>query len=133
MPRSTPDGAPSPSIDRHRMADVLDVGEQLAALSRDGHDFAEFFRSPAGSLSLTVARWPAGSEDDQTPHTEDEVYYVLNGRATFVVEGRRTGVGLGSLVFVAAGDDHRFVDISEDLEVLVFWSPARHSNAPAAS
>ena len=132
MQRSTPDGAPSPSIDHHRMADVLDVGEQLAALSRGGHDFAEFLRSPSGSLSLTVARWPAGSVDDQTPHTEDEVYYVLNGRAALVVESRRTDVGPASLAFVAAGDDHRFVDIDEDLEVLVFWSPARHSNAPAA-
>ena len=95
MPRSTPGGAPSRSIDRRRMPDVLDVGEQLAALSRDGHDFAEFFRSPAGSLSLTIARWPAGSVDDQTPHTEDEVYYVLNGRAALVVEGARTDVGPG--------------------------------------
>ncbi len=132
MPPSTPAGARSRGIDRHRMPDVLDVGEQLAALSRDGHAFGEIFRSPAGSLSLTVARWPAGSVDDQTPHTEDEVYYVLNGRAALVVEGLRTDVGPGSVAFVAAGDEHRFVDITEDLEVLVFWSPARHSNAPAA-
>ena len=132
MPPSTPAGVPSRSIDRHRMPDVLDVGEQLAALSRDGHDFAEFFRAPSGSLSLTIARWPAASVDDQTPHTEDEVYYVLNGRATLVVEDRRTDVGPGSVAFVGAGDEHRFVDITQDLEVLVFWSPARHSNAPAA-
>ena len=131
MPPSTPGGGPSRSIGR-RMPDVLDVGEQLAALSRDGHDFAEFFRAPSGSLSLTIARWPAGSVDDQTPHTEDEVYYVLNGRAALVVEGSRTDVGRGSVAFVAARDDHRFVDITEDLEVLVFWSPARHSNEPAA-
>jgi len=114
------------------MPDVLDVGEQLAALSRDGHNVAEFFRSPSGSLSLTIVRWPAESVDDQTPHTEDEVYYVLNGRATLVVEDRRTDVVPGSLAFVGAGDEHRFVDITGDLEVLVFWSPARHSNAPTA-
>ena len=71
---------------RSGMPDVLDVGQKLAALSRDGHDFAEFFRS-AGLLSLTVARWPSGSVDDQTPHTEDEVYYVLSGRAVLLVEG----------------------------------------------
>ena len=114
------------------MPDVLDVGEQLSGLSRETHDFAEFFRAPSGSLSLTIARWPAGSADEQTPHTEDEVYYVLNGRAALVVEGSRTDVGPGSVAFVAAGDNHRFVGISEDLEVLVFWSPARHGNAPAA-
>ena len=112
------------------MGDVLDVRRQLASLACDEHDFAEFFRSPSGSLSLTIARWPAGSVDGQTPHTEDEVYYVLGGRAALVVEGVRADVAPGSAAFVAAGVDHRFVDITEDLEVLVFWSPARHSNAP---
>ena len=52
----------------------------LARLAADRHDFAEFFRAPTGTLSLTVARWPAGSVDDQQPHTEDEVYYVASGR-----------------------------------------------------
>jgi len=110
------------------MADVLDVGEQLAALSRDGHDFAEFFRSPAGSLSLTVARWPAGSTDDQRPHTEDEVYYVAGGRARLTIAGETVAVARGSVAFVAAGVEHQFSAIDEDLVVLVFWSPARHSN-----
>lgn len=127
---STPAHGPLPST-APGMADIQEVGEQLAALAGDRHDFAEFFRSPSGSLSLTIARWPAGSVDDQTPHTEDEVYYVLNGRAALMVEGSRTNVGPGSVAFVAAGDDHRFVDITEDLDVLVFWSPARHRNAPA--
>jgi mannose-6-phosphate isomerase-like protein (cupin superfamily) len=114
------------------MPDIHHVGDQLSALARDHPDFAEFFRSPSKSLSLTIARWPAGSVDDQTPHTEDEVYYVLDGRATLVVEGSRTDVAPGTVAFVAAGDQHRFADISEDLEVLVFWSPARHSNEPVA-
>jgi mannose-6-phosphate isomerase-like protein (cupin superfamily) len=114
------------------MADIQDVAERLSEIATDRHDFAEFFRSPSGSLSLTIARWPAGSVDDQTPHTEDEVYYVMDGRAALVVEGSRTDVAPGTVAFVAAGDNHRFVDISQDLEVLVFWSPARHSNEPAA-
>jgi quercetin dioxygenase-like cupin family protein len=38
-------------------------------------------------------------------------------------------VGPGSIAFVAAGIDHRFGEISDDLDVLVFWSPARHANA----
>jgi mannose-6-phosphate isomerase-like protein (cupin superfamily) len=114
------------------MADVSAVAELLAALRHDEHDFAEFFRSPSGSLSLTITRWPAGSVDTQRPHTEDEVYYVIRGRAALVIADERTEVGAGSVAFVAAGVEHRFVDITEDLEVLVFWSPARHSNEPAA-
>ncbi len=103
--------------------------EELARLDADRHDFAEFFRSPSGSLSLTIARWPAGSTDDQRPHTEDEVYLVLRGRGRLVIADDVADVGPGSVAFVAAGVDHRFVDIAEDLDVVVFWSPARHANA----
>ena len=118
---------PAPS--RHLVPDhfaLFDVAQRLAA---DGHDFAEFFRAPSGSLSLTVARWPAGSVDDQQPHTEDEVYYVWAGKAVLTVGDERLSVEAGTVVFVAAGVEHRFSEISEDLETLVFWSPARHANA----
>ena len=111
------------------MADRLDLGEEMRGLAPGAHDFAEVFRSPTGSLSVTVARWPAGSVDEQTPHTEDEVYHVVAGRARLVIDGEEAPVKPGSVAFVAAGVDHRFVEIREDLEVLVFWSPARHSTA----
>ena len=107
------------------VADAFDVRRLAAALAQDRHEFAEFFRSPSGSLSLTVARWPAGSVDDQQPHTEDEVYYVAAGRAQLTVNDQPTPVEWGSVAFVAAGVEHRFIEITEDLEVLVFWSPAR--------
>jgi mannose-6-phosphate isomerase-like protein (cupin superfamily) len=107
------------------MADRFDLHDLAAALGRDRHEFAEFFRSPSGSLSLTVARWPAGSVDDQEPHAEDEVYYVVSGRAQLTVNGEPTPVEPGSVAFVAAGVEHRFIEIAEDLDVLVFWSPAR--------
>ncbi len=107
------------------MADAFSLADALARLATDHHDFAEVFRAPSGSLSLTVARWPAESVDDQQPHTEDEVYYVAAGRAQLTVAGEATPVGPGSVAFVAAGIEHRFIEITEDLEVLVFWSPAR--------
>jgi len=111
------------------VADAFDLGDLVAALAQGTHDFAEFFRSPSGSLSLTVARWPAGSIDDQQPHTEDEVYYIARGRAVLTIARERVPMAPGSVAFVAAGVDHRFSEIDEDLEVLVFWSPARHTKA----
>ena len=123
---STPAAAPSA---RH-VADAWDMRDLVARLAEDRHDFAEFFRSPTASLSLTVARWPAGSIDDQLPHTEDEVYYVSAGRGMLTIGDDVVPVEPGSVAFVAAGVEHRFGPISEDLEVLVFWSPARHANAP---
>ena len=112
------------------MADVFVLGDLVTALAADRHDFAEFFRAPAGTLSLTVARWPAGSVDDQQPHAQDEVYYVAAGRATLTIGDEVVAVMPGSIAFVAAAVEHRFGAISEDLEVLVFWSPARRANAP---
>ena len=112
------------------MPDAFDLTDALAGLASGVHDFAEALRAPNGSLSVTVARWPAGSVDDQAPHTEDEVYHVTAGRAVLVVAGKRRPVWPGSVAYVAAGVEHRFVEIAEDLEVVVFWSPARHANAP---
>jgi mannose-6-phosphate isomerase-like protein (cupin superfamily) len=112
------------------VADVLSLRELLDRLAPERHDFAEVFRAPSGLLSLTVARWPAGSIDDQQPHTEDEVYYVAAGRARLTIGAEEVEVEPGSVAFVAAGVEHRFSRIAEDLEVLVFWSPARRANAP---
>ena len=114
------------------MPDVRHVPDEVAKLSSTERDFAEIFRSPSASLSLTVVRRPAGSLDDQQPHTEDEVYYLIRGRTGMLIGDECVQLEPGSIAFVAAGVEHRFVDITEDLEVLVFWSPARHSNEPAS-
>jgi mannose-6-phosphate isomerase-like protein (cupin superfamily) len=108
--------------------DTFVAEELVAGLDPGEHDFAEFFRS--STLSLTVARWPAGSVDDQEPHTEDEVYYVVSGRARLQVAEEDTAVGAGSIAYVAAGVEHHFYDIGEDLSVVVFWAPPRYTNAP---
>ena len=108
--------------------DAFDLDDLLARLDTSGHVSSEFFRAP--TLSLTVAYWPAGGVDDQQPHTEDEVYYVAAGRGRIRVGEEDRDVAAGSVVYVAAGVEHHFHDIEEDLTIVVFWSPPRHSNAP---
>jgi mannose-6-phosphate isomerase-like protein (cupin superfamily) len=105
--------------------DAFEVEELVGRLDTSGHAYAEFFRAPAGTLSMTIAFWPVGGEDPQQPHTEDEVYYVASGRGQIRVAGEDRAVQPGSIVYVAAGVEHRFHSIEEDLEVVVFWSPAR--------
>ncbi len=87
----------------------------------DGHAYVDFFASDR--LSVGLAIWPHGGVDRQRPHDEDEVYYVIEGRGAISVGGAERRVGPGSLVFVAAGVEHRFHDIEEDLRILVFWAP----------
>ena len=107
---------------------AFSLDDLIAGLDTTRHDFGEFFR--ADTLSLTVAFWPAGSVDDQQPHTEDEVYYVASGRARLRAGDDDHPVAPGSVIFVRAGLEHRFHEIAEDLRVLVFWAPPRHTNAP---
>jgi mannose-6-phosphate isomerase-like protein (cupin superfamily) len=65
-----------------------------------------------------------GAEDKQSPHQQDEVYYVTKGRAVLEVEGTGHPVEAGSILFVPARAKHRFRDITEDLTTLVFFAPA---------
>lgn len=109
--------------------DAFTFDELIERLDWSGHDFAEFFR--AEKLSMTVALWPAGSRDDQEPHAEDEVYFVVAGRGSVRVAGEDREVESGSIVYVATGVEHRFHSITEDLKVLIFWSPPRHGGAAA--
>ena len=95
---------------------------QLSAVEGVGRPYAEFLRVPA--LSAGVYRLPAGGVDPQRPHAEDELYHVVAGRASFETPDGRTAVAAGDLIFVEAGLEHRFVEIEEDLVVLVVFGPA---------
>jgi mannose-6-phosphate isomerase-like protein (cupin superfamily) len=63
--------------------DAFHIDQPIAGLEPDEHDFDEF--SFGKELSLMLARWLAGEVDTQTPHTEDEVYYAVSGRARIQV------------------------------------------------
>ena len=87
-----------------------------------GKIYLEFLRIPA--LSAGVYVLPAGGRDPQKPHREDEIYYVIRGRARMKIGSEDAEVSAGSIIFVEANAQHRFYDIREELEVLVFFAPA---------
>ena len=87
-----------------------------------GRPYHEFLRVPA--MSAGVYFLPKGSKDGQSPHQEDEMYYVVSGRAKMVIGAEHADVSAGSVIFVEAKVDHRFYDIQQDLLVLVFFAPA---------
>jgi mannose-6-phosphate isomerase-like protein (cupin superfamily) len=90
--------------------------------------YYEFLRSD--SLSMGIYELPAGGTDPQQPHTEDEVYYVVRGRAQMRVGVEDKPVAPGVIISVRAGIEHRFHDIAEDLTVVVFFAPAEYSQGP---
>jgi len=82
---------------------------------------------------LTVGTYsiPADGDDDQTPHSEDEIYVVTAGRGTLLEgDAAPVPVGPGDVLYVPAGVPHKFVDITEDLALLVVFGPAYRSRRP---
>jgi len=98
---------------------VAEIDRQRAA---GGKLYREFLRVPTMSAGLYVLA--AGATDSQRPHHEDEMYYVVRGRARFRAGDEDQEVSAGSVLFVAAEVEHRFYDIAEELAVLVFFAPA---------
>jgi mannose-6-phosphate isomerase-like protein (cupin superfamily) len=101
--------------------EAYEYDEVVAASREQGVPYLQFINE--GTLSVGLYVLAAGREDRQTPHAEDEVYYVAAGRGAIEVAGERRPVQAGSMIFVARAVDHRFVDIEEDLSILVFFAP----------
>ena len=98
---------------------IDDLARERAA---KGKLYLEFLRVPA--LSAGVYVLAAGSADPQKPHREDELYYVVRGRARMQIGSEHAQVRPGSVIFVEAEREHRFYNIEEELVVLVFFAPA---------
>ena len=106
--------------------EAFEIASLLRQQEQSRHDYLEFLRVPALSVGLYMLE--AGATDEQQPHTEDEIYYVLSGRATIQVGSENREVQAGSLIYVKARDEHRFHTITEDLRVLVIFAPAEYTN-----
>ncbi len=106
--------------------DIYKLSEERARGAAAGKRYLEFLRVPA--LSCGVYVLGAGAEDTQSPHGEDEIYYVVRGRARFRLTDaggtREHDVEAGDVLFVAARVEHKFFEIREEIELLVFFAPA---------
>ena len=92
--------------------ELLDVIKQQ---SRSGKPYFEFLRVPnspakgAGiGMSMGVYQLLVGDMDIQSPHTEDEVYYVVEGKAKIKVADEDRDVRAGSVIYVPKNVAHRF-------------------------
>ena len=98
---------------------VISVAETQAKIPPAEHAAIAFRR---GSLDVALS-FPM-SPRQQTPHTQDEIYFIIRGRGVFIHDGKRDMFESGDLLFVAAGIDHQFEDTSEDFAIWrVFYGP----------
>ena len=101
---------------------VFDPEELAGRVAGNEARIFEFLRVP--TLSVSIYRLPAGSKDMQAPHMEDEVYYVIEGKARLRVEDKNHDIRPGSVLYVRAIAAHSFFDIEEDLVVLAIFGKA---------
>ena len=113
--------------DPNPRAAIFEMSDALERRSESGELYLEFLT--ASTMSVGVYELAAGSDDPQRPHTEDEIYYVLDGRGRISVGDDDLEVKPGSVIFVAARQPHKFHSITEDLRLLVVFAPARGSRA----
>jgi mannose-6-phosphate isomerase-like protein (cupin superfamily) len=105
---------------------AFEIAQLLSQQVTNDKPYIEFLRVPDLSMGLYVI--PAGGTDPQSPHTEDEVYYVVSGKAKIKVREEDRDVKAGSIVYVPRDLEHRFHSIEEELKILVFFAPAEYSN-----
>jgi len=111
--------------------DLYHLADLSRTQSASGRAYLEFQRSPDLSTGLYVL--PAGGTDLQSPHTEDEIYYVIEGTARMRVDSDERSVATGDVIFVPAGAPHRFVDITAELRLVVVFGPAEGDQARAGT
>jgi mannose-6-phosphate isomerase-like protein (cupin superfamily) len=101
---------------------VFDLQQLSAGMTGASAEYQEFLRAQRLSCGLYTLK--AGARDMQTPHDEDEVYYVISGRATMKIGDVTRSVGPGNVLFVRAAEAHTFFEIEEDMTLLVFFAAA---------
>ncbi len=77
-----------------------------------------------GDDHIAVILYKPQLEDQQTPHDQDEFYFIASGTAEVNINGEVAAVSSGDAVFVPAHVQHRFVGPSEDFSCwAVFYGP----------
>lgn len=101
-----------------------DIEKKLKESKRSYRSFLNIETMSAGLYYL-----PKGAVDTQTPHRQDEIYYVISGQGKMKFgegdDAEDRPLKEGSVIFVKAGEEHRFHSITEDLKLLVFFSTAK--------
>ena len=94
---------------------VASVKDRLVAA---GGGYEVVHESPALELGVYVLVAP--EPDRQQPHSDDEVYIVLEGSGVLEVAGTSVPVQEGHAVFVEAGAEHRFTAYEQLCVLVVF-------------
>jgi len=83
--------------------------------------YLEFLR--VESMSAYIYELSAGADDEQEPHDQDEIYYVVAGEADFTAGIETKAISAGDILYVKKYAVHFFSNIRSDLKLLVVFAP----------
>lgn len=100
----------------------------IVAMARRSDDFRRVLVTGT-NMQVVVMTIPPGGEIGAETHPEtDQVLLFIDGTAEAVLDGERTPVGPGHLVFVHAGTHHNFVNTGDDpLRIVTAYAPPEHA------
>ena len=103
--------------------EIFDLQKLKETVADAPVSYKEFLNVPA--MHCGLYHLAKGSTDMQTPHDEDELYYVLEGKAQLKIGGDIQEVQPGSLLYIRASEEHAFFEIQEDMVLLVFFATGK--------
>lgn len=95
----------------------LTTADATAALATVSTEFITLLQHG----SMRVEWYQPIKTDKQTPHRQDELYVIASGSGTFYNNGERTLFTTGDVLFVKAGNEHRFENFTTDFAAWVFF------------
>ena len=115
-------GRPGPSRATVRRMESFFSVDDIRKRMKGPIPYAEFLRIAPMSCGIYVLK--ADEEDKQSPHNEDEIYFVISGAARAKVGAEDRPIKTGDIIFAAAHEEHHFHSITEELVLLVVFAPA---------
>ncbi len=100
---------------------VFKFADLVAANAETELPYLEFMR--VESMNAYIYELEAEAVDEQTPHGQDEIYYVVAGRSHFAAGAETVEVEPGDILYVRKNVAHKFLNITEDLKLLVVFAP----------
>lgn len=119
---------PHPSLVEH--AASVPAVDQPGPHGGPGETVARPYFAEAADLPFAFRRrvLRKGAGIGLHPHHKDEIYYVLSGNGTFVLDGKAYPVGPGDAMLTRPGSTHALQQAGEaDLEILIVYPVQRPS------
>ena len=103
---------------------IAELLQQMPGKRTSQYPDGEPFAAALAHGSMSVELYAPTGVDRQTPHKQDELYFIDAGCGEFVMADKRYSFSPGCVFFVAAGVEHRFENFTPDFRTwVVFWGP----------